>query len=209
MIEHLKIEFQNLASKFTTDQTIINSLWDEILKHYTLEVRHYHGLSHIHNMLIQAKKVKAFIANYDVFLFAIWYHDIIYKPTKKNNEEKSAVLAINRLKTLKMDKKTLDLIEKLIVSTKEHTIILTENNDNAYLLDIDLSILGTPWDTYKVYIKNIRKEYAIYPDFMYKKGRKQVLQHFLERKTLYFTNEYQMELETQARENLTKELETL
>lgn len=180
MIESLKIEFQNLTSRFTSDQSIINSLWDEIEKQYTLEIRHYHGLNHIHSMLLQAKKVKTVIANYDVFLFAIWYHDIIYKPTKKDNEEKSAILAIKRLKTLKIDEKSLNSIENLIVSTKKHNVILTQNNDNLYLLDIDLSILGTPWDTYKSYTKSIRKEYAIYPDFMYKKGRKQVLQHFLE-----------------------------
>ncbi len=209
MIESLKIEFQNLVSKFTSDQSIINSFWDEIEKQYTQKIRYYHGLTHIHNMLLQARKIKPLIINYDAFLFAIWYHDIVYKPTKKDNEEKSAVFAINRLKALKIDKKLLDIIEKLIISTKKHHIILTENNDNSYLLDIDLSILGTPWDRYKTYIKNIRKEYAIYPSFIYKKGRKQVLQHFLERKTLYFTEKYQTELEIKARENLTKELETL
>jgi len=99
---------------------------------------------------------------------------IIYKPTKKDNEEKSAVLAKNRLKTLKIDENTSVTIQKLIISTKKYELILTKNNDNAYLLDIDLSILGTDWNTYKKYIKNIRKEYAIYPNFMYKKGRKQV-----------------------------------
>ncbi len=209
MIESLKIEFKSLVSKYTSDQSIINSLWDEIEKQYTQKIRYYHGLNHIYDMLLQARKIRPLIINYDAFLFAIWYHDIVYKPTKKDNEEKSAVLAINRLKTLKIDKKLLDIIGKLIVSTKKHHVILTENNDNSYLLDIDLSILGTPRDHYKAYIKNIRKEYAIYPSFIYKKGRKQVLQYFLDRKTLYFTEKYRTELEIKARENLAKELETL
>jgi predicted metal-dependent HD superfamily phosphohydrolase len=39
-------------------------------------------------------------------------------------------------------------------------------------LDADLSILGKDLDTYLAYTKMIRKEYSIYPDFLYKPGRK-------------------------------------
>ena len=81
--------------------------------------------------------------------------------------------------------------------------------DNAYLLDFDLSILGSDWDSYRNYTIQIRKEYKIYPDFMYKSGRKKVLQHFLERETLYFTEAYQVTHENRARENLKKELQEI
>ena len=114
-----------------------------------------------------------------------------------------------RLKPLNFDEKTLKTIQNLIISTKKHELILTENNDNSYLLDIDLSILGSNWNTYETYIKNIRKEDGMFPDFIYKKGRKKVLLHFLERKTLYFTEFYQNKFEQQARENLLKEIELL
>lgn len=207
MNKDLRKKWNLLANTFSKDQCIIDSLWIEIEKQYTLKIRHYHNLSHIESMLTQAETIKQSIVNYDAFLLAIWYHDIIYKPTKKDNEEKSGVLAKKRLKTLHIDEKTSKLTEKLIISTKSHKAILTENSDNFYLLDIDLSILGSHWETYQTYIQNIRKEYAIYPNFMYKKGRKRVLEHFLKRKKLFQTELYQTTFETKARENIKKELE--
>lgn len=209
MNNKLKKEWFQLITKFSSDQSLINSLWNEIEKQYTLKIRHYHNLSHITAMFNHAETIKSNITDYDTFLLAIWYHDIIYKPTKNNNEEKSALLAKKRLKPLSFDEKTLKTIQNLIFSTKKHELILTENNDNSYLLDIDLSILGSNWNTYETYTKNIRKEYGMFPDFIYKKGRKKVLQHFLERKTLYFTEFYKNKFEQQARENLLKEIELL
>ncbi len=209
MIEDLRREWSQFALKFNSDHSTINFLWHEIERQYTHKTRHYHNLSHINSMLTQVEDFKSSITNYDAFLLAVWYHDIIYEPTKKNNEERSALLAKKRLKTLNIDDKTLETVQALIVSTKKHEVLLTDNIDNSYLLDIDLSILGANWETYQEYLKNIRKEYAIFPNFMYRKGRKKVLRHFLERETLYFTKDYQTKFEKKARENLSKELNQL
>jgi predicted metal-dependent HD superfamily phosphohydrolase len=209
MITELKSQWIELASKYSDNQTTIISLWEEILKHYSSKNRHYHNLSHIQNMLLQAEAFKNKIEDFDILLFSIWYHDVIYKSTKKDNEEKSAFLAQKRLKFLNFEDKNPKTVQKLIISTKKHQIVLDENEDNAYLLDFDLSILGTNWKTYEIYIKQIRKEYKIYPDFMYKPGRKKVLLHFLERETLYFTEAFGSKFEKQARENLNKEIELL
>ncbi len=198
-----------LASKYSFSEILVTELWNELIKNYSHKNRHYHSLSHIDNMINQAEVIQDSISNYDAFLFAIWYHDIIYKSSKNDNEEKSADFCKNKLKSLKIDEKTIDNIQKLILSTKKHQIILSNNNDNAYLLDIDLSILGSDWNTYLEYTQNIRKEYAIFPNFIYNKGRKKVLNNFLERDTLYFTKDYKNEYEKQARENLKKEIELL
>ncbi len=209
MTEYLKNAWKKLCLTISTDLELIDSLGLEIEKQYSLKIRHYHNLKHIENMLLQADSIQNEIKNWEAFVFSIWYHDIVYKPTRKDNEAKSAVLAKMRLKQLNIDEKTLKIIQKLIISTKTHEVDLAENNDNAFLLDIDLSILGSNWNTYEKYIKNIRKEYAIYPNFMYRKGRKKVLQHFLERETLYFTEIFQNKYEKQARKNLIKEIELL
>ncbi|TYA75040.1 hypothetical protein FUA24_13495 [Seonamhaeicola marinus] len=156
-----------------------------------------------------AESCKERIKNFDAVLFAVWYHDIIYSATKKDNEVQSANYAQERLTSLNLEKGLIETIKTLIISTQKHEIILTENNDNALLLDMDLSILGSSWEDYHKYLKNIRKEYAIFPNFMYRKGRKKVLQHFLERDTLYFTAYFQSKFEAQARKNLNKEIELL
>ena len=57
-----------------------------------------------------------------------------------------------------------------------------------YLLDLDLSILGKNPEEYRRYCDNIRKEYSIYPDFIYRKGRRKVLQNILELDSIYKTD---------------------
>lgn len=204
----LKSNWIDLAINYADDSTIEN-YWEIIKSHYTSKNRYYHNLLHLKNMFVQLESFKTEIEDIDSFKFAIWYHDIIYKATKKDNEEQSADFAKKVLKSLKFDDLRTKKVQNLIISTKKHELVLTENNDNAYLLDLDLSILGADWDTYKTYIQNIRKEYKIYPDILYKPGRKKVLKHFLERDSLFFTEYFITKFEKQARNNLTKEIEML
>lgn len=185
-------------SQYSVEESLTKKYWQEIESHYNSKNRYYHNLSHIYNMLKRAKEKANKITDYDSLRFAIWYHDIIYRVTKSSNEQKSAKIADNRLKSFRFNENQLISVEKLIISTKNHQILLSENKDNDYLLDFDLSILGTDWNTYKNVLQNIRKEYAIYLDFIYNRGRKKVLLHFLERKTLYFTQDYQKRFENQA-----------
>lgn len=209
MITWLKNKWQQLALNYTQNSSLIEHYWQEIETQYTLRIRHYHNLSHIYNMLKHAEVFKAKIQDYDAISFAVWYHDIIYKPTKSNNEIKSAKFASKRLKKLGVDNERIAKISSLIQSTKAHCVINDTNNDNAFLLDFDLSILGSNWETYSNYIQNIRKEYAAFPNFMYNKGRKKVLAHFLERERLYFTKSFFDSFENNARKNMTKEFKTL
>ncbi len=203
----LKNEWHFLTSNYTEDKDLIFELWTEIEHQYSSKGRHYHNLSHIYHMLKQAESIKHSILDYDNFRYAIWYHDIIYKPTSKSNETKSAELAKKRLKQFKIDKNRLKTIENLIISTQKHEVIIGSNKDNAYLLDIDLSILGSNWKVYENYISLIRQEYAIYPDFLYNKGRKKAMLKFLNRKHIFFSDDYFHNYEVQARENIKKELE--
>ena len=53
MMEWLKKEWENLASKYTEDNATIEDYWHEISKQYSLNSRHYHNFSHLYNMLIQ------------------------------------------------------------------------------------------------------------------------------------------------------------
>lgn len=206
MQNRLLLSWLNLSSKYTNNTLLLDVLWEEIHKKYSSKKRHYHNLQHIHHMLDLAANDQADLHDYDIILFAIWYHDVIYNARKNNNEEKSALFAQKRLKRLKIESKRIESCTNLIISTKKHEIINTNNQDNAYLLDWDLAILGTPWEVYQLYTQKIRREYAVFPDFMYKKGRKKVLHHFLKRPKIYFTEKYHELWETIARENIQNEL---
>ncbi len=75
--------------------------------------------------------------------------------------------------------------------------------------DADLSILGSDPDTYKVYSKQIRREYSIYPEIIYNPGRKKVLTHFLKMDKIYKTEEFSDRYELNARINIQTELNSL
>lgn len=207
--EILHKEWLLLAKKYCHDPLLITSLWKEIAKNYADKNRYYHNLSHIHSMLHRAKENRKQIIDFDSLLFAIWFHDIIYKSSKNNNEEKSAEFASSALINFSKEKIHFNTVVPLIISTKSHQILLKENHDNAFLLDFDLAILGQDWEIYEAYIQNIRKEYKLYPDFLYNPSRKKVLENFLNRKMLFFTEKYQDLFEEKARINLTKEIELL
>ncbi len=198
-----------LAEKYFSDASEALVLWENIKKNYSSKNRYYHNLMHIHSMLQKASENKYQIKNYDELLFAIWFHDIIYSVTSNNNEEKSADYTKIALKDIPREKLDIGRIYKLILSTKKHQIIVQDNFDNAFLLDFDLAILGADWDVYEIYIQNIRKEYKIYPSFLYNPARKKVLLNFLDREKLYFTTKYQHLFEEKARKNISKEIQML
>jgi predicted metal-dependent HD superfamily phosphohydrolase len=208
VITELKHRWTQLCNN--KDSQLTSQLWNEIETQYSEKSRHYHTLNHLHHMFQAYDEVEPLIHHKAAFQFAIWYHDIIYKASKNNNEEQSARVAVDRLQKLSLENSQIELIKTLIISTKKHSILADKHiSDNAYLLDIDLSILGSHWDSYQRYCSNIRKEYKIYPTFMYNKGRKQVLKHFLDRNSLYFTEYFKGKFETQARKNIKRELELL
>lgn len=171
----LKNIFSDISGRYTTDIALINSLWTEIENNYSLKNRYYHNLIHLENMIYELESVRKIINDFDVVLFSVFYHDIIYKSTAKDNEEKSAEIAKERLEQLEVPSEISERIYSQILATKSHS---TSDDDTNFLTDADLSILGKGWKEYENYIRQIRKEYSIYPDFLYKPGRKKVLQHF-------------------------------
>ena len=209
MVEKLRRNWVKLGKRYTTDVKSLESIWDQIEVNYTEKKRYYHGLSHLNYMIDLTEENSDLLQDKDAVLFGVWFHDIVYKATKSDNEEESAVIAIKTLQSIGVDNEKIKKIKDLILSTDGHKIIVDTDEDNAYFLDFDLAILGQDWSVYEAYIQNIRKEYSIYPDLLYKLGRKKILSHFLDRETLYFTEKYQNSLEAKARENLTKELQLL
>ncbi|GAA5097940.1 hypothetical protein GCM10023210_33510 [Chryseobacterium ginsengisoli] len=203
----LKERFSQNCILFTKDQNLIENLWSEIEKNYSEKDRHYHNLEHLENMFSELDSVKDKISNFENISFSVFYHDVIYDATSKLNEEKSAEFAEIKLKKLNLDQDSVEKISEQIIATKAHQ--QSENNDINYLLDADLSILGKDLETYLDYTRKIRKEYSIYPDLLYRPGRKKVLQHFLELENIFKTEDFREKYEDQARKNILFEIESL
>ncbi|WP_426477647.1 HD domain-containing protein [Chryseobacterium sp. CBSDS_008] len=204
---NLKSQFEQLCSPFTEDQQLIGNLWKEIETRYSEKGRHYHNLLHLENMFKELDAMKMNISDFTALSFSVFYHDVIYDATSKANEEKSAAKAEKRLTELHINQDKILLISAQILATKSHQ--RSDDEDTNYLLDADLSVLGKDFKTYSEYTQNIRKEYSIYPDFLYKPGRKKVLKHFLELESIFKTEYFKEKYEAQAKENIAAELQLL
>lgn len=201
----MKLEkWQNLMSHFDFQENILE--FNKIKDAYNEKHRFYHDESHVTNCLLLTELNTETATNNELKL-AIWYHDVIYNIFKKNNEILSAIEAEKFLIKQSANPAIISNVKRLIISTihKEEP----QQEDEAYLMDIDISILGASKVQYENYCLQIRKEYKMIPWFIYRKKRIEVLKMFLDRKTLYFTDYFKNKYELKARENLANEIITL
>ena len=205
----LSDRWTNLLLKYTDDQQLIQSLWKEIELAYGQKNRAYHNLSHLNNMFLEMDQFLIKIEDKDILQFSIWYLDIVYHATRKDNEVKSAERAQAVLEQLCLKPDKVNRCYQQIVMTKAHQVEGDTRMDEKYLLDFDLEVLSLDWSRYKTYCVQIREEYKIYPGILYRKGRKAALAHFLDRAFIYQTDYYRREKEATARKNIEREIKEL
>lgn len=196
--------FKVLLLKYTDDKSYVDLLWNELKTKYSEKKRYYHNLTHIENLYHELFPLKNQFQDWDITMFALFYHDVIYKVSRKDNEEKSAELAIQRISKLEISKDRIEKCQQQIIATKSHE--LHNDNDINLFTDADLSILGKEWNIYDTYRKQIRNEYKVYPSFLYNPGRMKVLNHFLSMPRIFKTDYFFDKYEKQTRENLKQEL---
>lgn len=188
---------------FTTDE--IFTRWNELEKAYLHKSRYYHNLNHLKEMITCFEEYQSELQFPDEVLYAIFYHDYIYNSTRKDNEENSAAFAVKILPKNTIINK--ERVSTMILATKNHQC--GANPDEKWLIDFDLRILAKDWNDYVIYFQQIRKEYSIYPDLLYKPGRKKALQHFLEHEHIYQTETFRSLYEQKARHNILQEINSL
>jgi predicted metal-dependent HD superfamily phosphohydrolase len=200
----LKQIFISILSQYTDNQQYIADCWMEIEKAYSGKKRHYHNLQHIEQLVQLIQTHDKELTDVEVLLLSAFYHDIVYDATAKDNEEQSAKIAVARLSKTNFAEQKIKRCEAQILATKRHE--KTNDFDTDFFTDADLAILGSDWEIYEVYAKNIRKEYSIYPDFLYNNGRKKVLKHFLAMENIFKTPLFRATLEEKTKKNLKNEL---
>jgi len=199
--------FVQLVLEFTKDEGRAEHCWLEIERHYAAKGRHYHNLNHLENIFERLTEVHNMLLDFKTLLFSICFHDIIYNPRRSDNEAKSAKFAKSILTSIGYPSEKTERCLEQILATRHHQT--SPNSDTNYFTDADLSILGAPDEEYQKYCQQIRKEYAIYPDFFYKPGRRKVIDHFLAMEKIFKTLEFRNRFEAQARRNLLREREVL
>lgn len=211
-IQMLWKPFQEVMKSFSLNKEKTKILFEEFVRRYSVRGRHYHTIHHIVRMVGIWEVNKDKFTDPNVVFLAIIYHDIVYNPKRNDNEEKSMLYFIkNIFPLLKADSKRLAKVSLIIMATT-HTSDMLElakgDFDVQFMLDMDLEILSTRHESeYEWYRTGVRKEYGMYSDAQYKKGRKAVLESFLKRKKIYLTKNFKSD-EKRARKNLRNEIKS-
>ncbi|NQY13859.1 MAG: hypothetical protein HRT81_08390 [Henriciella sp.] len=174
--------------------------------------RHYHNWQHIEALLGHFKTIVDQLSDPDSVLWALYWHDAIYDPQASDNEDKSADLLLE-MAASDLPAASLTRADRIIRATKQHLVpaglAAEDQADLELFLDIDLSILAASPSVFDTYETHIRSEYAFVPGPVYVQARRAILQGFLKRDRLYFSDFFFAQWETQARSNLSGSIEQL
>lgn len=160
----------SLCQDFSLSSSLISSWWKLISLEYTLPHRAYHTLQHLQEFLHFYQQYSAIIepmpslsssssSSHHVFLFAIFFHDVIYNPTSSLSNEDESILLFQRFvkecQNTQLDQLT-PLVIELIDLTKKHqfdeVLPLLNHHLNAKLFcDMDMAILGSSRERYQEY----------------------------------------------------------
>lgn len=178
-----------------------------LVKRYAQTHRHYHTAQHINECLAYFDTAHALCEHANEVELALWFHDAIYQPRAKDNETQSAAWAARVMREAGLSDVAQTRVHDLIMATRHDATPVKP--DEQVLVDIDLSILGADAARFDEYEAQVREEYAWVPGFVFKRQRREILQGFLDRPSIYATAQFKNQLEKKARVNLARAISNL
>jgi predicted metal-dependent HD superfamily phosphohydrolase len=204
--ELLAETWRGLTERQSTSTREAEAVLAEVILAYREPARHYHTLAHIAALLRELQAHSAAIGDGDAIAHAIIFHDVVYDPRRRDNEQQSAGVARERLTALGFAASLIQKVVGYIEATQHGGEVDIEDPDLALLLDLDLSTLAAAPEAYRLYAGAIRREYGHVPDALYRLGRRQILEGFLARERIYRTPRLAARWEARARANIREEI---
>ena len=197
--ETLLVRLEKFLSRISTmDPEQINKVKDKLLFFYESFERTYHNLEHIHQCLWELDQVNDFSLDKATVELAIWFHDLVYDPTSKKNEERSQSL----MKQMLSEFVNTDILDRASQIILGETLSL----EGLIFHDIDFAILGQSTVDYQIYLQNIMEEFIDVPRIVFYIRRKKLLKGLLKDK-IYLTETFNERYEESAIANINRELE--
>ncbi|MGY1830704.1 metal-dependent phosphohydrolase [Geodermatophilus sp. SYSU D01180] len=199
------IGFEEFAT-LTGDSPTARTEWAAVVAAWSEPHRRYHDLHHLAAVLGLVDALGAAADDPAAVALAAWYHDVVYDPTRGDNEQASAERARAGLTGL-VPAARVDEVVRLVLLTAGHDAADGDAN-GAVLCDADLAVLAGPPGAYAAYASAVREEYGHLSDEVFTAGRIAVLESLLALPALYRlpgTREW----EPRARANLAAELTLL
>ena len=174
--------------------------WDE-------PQRRYHTLQHLEECLATLEPHLDRADHPAEVELAIWFHDAVYWPYEKDNEELSADWAEGEMEHAGIAPERIERVKQHILATRHAAEPV--GVDQQLVVDVDLSILGAPRERFEAYERQVRAEYSRVPTVVFRRKRREILREFLAREPLYGTPAIRDALEPRARDNLAWSLRQL
>ena len=173
---------------------------------YATPARAYHHFGHVRDVLAQADAVAAGPGwrRPDEVRLAILYHDAIYEPGRRDNEDRSAALAREHLARWPAPV-DVDRVAALIALTARHGRIAPADVDTeaALFLDCDMAILGAAPAVFDAYDRGIAAEYRGHvPGWLFATQRRRFLKGLLAAPRIFLSDHFHIALDAAARNNL-------
>jgi predicted metal-dependent HD superfamily phosphohydrolase len=167
--------------------------------------RHYHSVTHLRACLDTFEPWAAHASRPDLVRLALWVHDALQQTaTLVSNEQRSAEWGESILRGAAIpDDGTL---RRLVLATAHDGGPI--EGDAAWVVDVDLSVLGGSEAEYAAYAAGVRAEYAWVPEAAWRVGRARVLDGLLGSARIFHTAAFASR-EAAARRNLARERATL
>ncbi len=190
------------------DRTDLEAAGLDLLARYDEPHRYYHDQRHLSEVVAAVALLAEHTRDLSAVMLAAWWHDAIYIVGADQNEEASARLATATLASWDADPERVLRVGDLVRLTATHDPA-AHDADGQVLCDADLAILASPPNRYATYVADVRREYAIVPDDVFRAGRAQLLRGLLDRPQLYRTPSAHERWEAAARANVEAELRDL
>lgn len=202
----MSVGFEAWAA-LTGDSPTARTEWAAVVRAWGEPHRRYHDLAHLAAVLGIVDRLADAAPDPDAVRLAAWYHDVVYDPTRNDNEAVSAGRARAGLRGLVPDERIAE-VERLVLLTAGHAVEPGDAN-GAVLCDADLAVLASPPEAYAAYASAVREEYGHVPDDLFTAGRTAVLEQLLALPQLYRLPAVAGTWEPRARANLAAELSLL
>ncbi|WP_432470996.1 cation:proton antiporter [Amphritea sp. HPY] len=176
-------------------------LYDELIRLYNEPHRHYHAARHIEHCLREFDLAREQMETPDAVELALWFHDAIYDPKARDNEQQSADLFTVRMGD-RIDARLAQEVVELILLTRHKEV--PQTLDGKFTVDIDLSGFGQPWQDCLQDTKAIRAESPDIPEADFLNRQTLFLQSLLDRPQLYTSAFFSQRYEAQAQANIHK-----
>ncbi len=199
--------WQRLCQKHELPSDLHERGFNALCRAYEGMGRYYHNLQHIEALLTLKDTYQNHLKNPEAVSLAIWYHDAVYSTLRKDSEKRSARWARRDLRKWGLPEAVVNTVSVMINTTAHHHQVPEPvDRDLLWFLDFDLNILSAHSDHYSLYVEQIRKEYRLIPEALYRQGRIKVLKTMLAADFIYHTPEFRQHKERAARENLRTEI---